>query len=781
MKEPKKLKYKKRAYTKSIKNNENVKDTEHQNSDKNTNVNFFQKYKEQISLFVLFSLFIGIASRGLGQFFTTDETAWYYNWVREYWAAYSSGNLLGTNLTTYPGSLHSFLCGITNFFLDQKDFLTYDKVEVYLFWWRFPILLFNAISLIGIFYLLKKFFSPIQSFVAVFLMAFSPYIIGMSRIVNPDSLLWSTSLISILSYIIFIREQKNKYLIISGIFMGMALASKYNAILLFVFMPITIIFEFLFDKISKEQLKLTVFKTLVIWIIAIAIFSFFLPAVIVKPSIYYGRVFQYFITSPVFISIIIFVVIDTYLLNSKILYFVKEKIFATKVLIKTLPILFIVFILIGLIIRAFNIELDSWDTPNEQWKIPITKAFYLNIWEYFISQQIAIVVGFVVFALISLLPKSKKLDFSIPLLMLAFIYIFIMGAVVKGVRGSGHRYGIMLYPFAIMIAVWSFSFFKKKHIIFALIALLSVIELSFVFPKYYIFYQNRRYFTTGQKINSWAIGGYDLAQEFNKSSEAEITKVYADRYSFKHFSKGYTENITTDTRASKIKEFDYLCLSKSGISQVPMSPPLKYYYEMPQDSFEYFVGDKDNYWMGLIKVDKNKKELKIENTFDPEFYIDQSQSFTISLWESHDTKNSGELIYIDKNYKNGIEFRIKNNTLHIKYGENETFKSKKLDKNKYNNIVIQHINKGETQKLILWINAKKIIDKKIKKTKSKKSKFFIATDFKGFSNDVRIYLSELTEDQVKVIYNNGEMIQDLELESQGEVFKPIQHFTHKKE
>jgi len=778
MEESKKIKYKKRAYTKTIKNNDEVKN---KNSDKNENLitDFFIKYKEPISLFLLFSLFIGIGSYGLGQFFTTDETAWYYNWVSEYWTAYLSGDFLGTNLTTYPGSLHSFLCGITNLFIDQKKFLTYDKVEIYLFWWRFPILLFNAFSLIGIYYLLKKFFSPIQSFLAVFLMAFSPYIIGMSRIVNPDSLLWSTSFISILSYIIFVREQKVKHLIISGVFMGMALASKYNAVLLFIFMPIALIFEFLFDKISKVKLKIVVFKTLIIWLIAILIFSIFLPAVIINPKIYYGRIFQYFITNPVFISTIILIMVDTYLLKNKILFFFRDKLVLSKYLIKILPLLFLILILTSLIIRVFDLKLESWSIPTEQWKIPITKALYLNIWEYFISQQIAIVVGFVVFAIISFLPKSKKLDFSIPILLLAFIFIFIFGSVLKGVRGSGHRYGIMLYPFAIIITVWAFSFFKKKHIIFVLIALLSMIELSFVFPKYYIFYQNRRYFTTGQKINSWAIGGYDLAQEFNKNFDAEITKVYADRYSFKHFSKGYTENIISNTTASKIKEFDYLCLSKSGRSQVPMSPPLKYYYKMPQDSFEYFVGDKENYWMGLIKVDKNKKELKIENAFDPEVYIDPSKSFTIAFWEKHVDENPGNIIYIGKNYKDGIEIKIEGGKLIVKYGENEIFESDTLPENKFNSIIIQHIYEKHKQKFVAWVNNKKIISETIKNTKIEETKFFIAIDFKGFTNDMRIYGNELSENQIKVIYNNGEIIQELELESDGEVFKPIQHFTHK--
>ncbi len=781
MEQEKKIKYKKRAYKKTPKNNQETEKSEHKKTTnkEGQNSDFLRIHKEKIALLVLFLLFIAIGSSGLGKFFTTDETAWYYNWVQQYWNAYSSGDFLGTNLTTYPGSLHSFLCGFVNLFLDQNEYLTYDKVETYLFWWRFPILLFNAISLIGIYYLLKKFFSQTQSFVAVFLMAFSPYLIGMSRIVNPDSLLWSTSLISILSYIIFVREQKNKYMIIAGIFMGMALASKMNAILLFIFFPITLILEFIFSKIDKEELKIVIFKTLIIWLIAMFVFSVFLPAVFVNPRIYYNRVFRFFITNPIFISIILFILADTYLLKNKVLFFIKERIVIKIYIIRILPVLFLTLIIASLIVKFTNFQLESWNSPNEQWKIPFTKALYLNFFEYFNSQQIAIIVGFIMFAIVSFLSKRKELDFSIPIIMLTFIFIFILGSIQKGVQGSGHRYGIMMYPFAIIITVWAFSFFKKRHVIFGLIALFAVVELSFLFPKYYIFYQNRRYFSTGQKINAWAIGGYDLAQEFNKLPNANNLKVYADRYSFKHFSKGYTENIISDTKASKINEFDYLCLSKSGRSQVPMSPPLNYYYEMPQDSFEYFVGNKDYFWMGLIKVDKNKKELKIPDTFDPEFYLKQSQSFTIAFWEKHIDENPGNIIYLGENYNDGIEYKIENNKMIIKYGENEVFESDTLPVNKFNSIIIQHINKKDQQIFIAWINGEEVISEIIGNKKTLETKFFIATNFNGLTNDVRIYGSKLSEDQIKVIYNNGEMTQEQELVSGGENFKPLQHFTHR--
>ncbi len=740
---------------------------------------FINSNKNEFILLTLFGIiFLTVGGTGLGEFFTSDETNWYYKWVQQYWDAYLSGNFEKTNFADYPGALHSFLCGAVNIFLDKKEYMTYDKVETYLFWWRFPILLFNCLSLIAIYYLLKKFFSQIQSFVTVFLIALSPFLLGMSRIVNSDSLLWSTSLISILAYIIFVRENKNKYMLISGIFMGMALASKYNAILLFVYHPIILIFEFLFDKIGKQKFKNIFTKTLLIWIVALAVFSIFLPAVFIEPKLYNTKIFSHFIKNPIFILSIVFIVTDTYLLKNRILIFVKEKINIKKYLIKIIPTLFILLIIFALIINYFDLKPDVWRVPVEQWKVPYGRAMYENLISFFASQQIVVVAGFLLFSIISLLRTKKKLDFTLPLQMLVFIFLFIIGTTLKHSNAAGHRYIIMLYPFALIIAVWTFSFFKKKYIIFALIILLSIIDTATLFPKFYITYRNSGYFTE-IKSYSWSLGGYDLAQELNKLPNAERLKVYADRYSFKHFFKGYTENITNNTKGSKLKEFDYLCLSKAGNSQVPMSPPLEDYYEMPKDSFKYLVGDKNKWWMGLVKVDKNKKEPTRLNSFDPEFYLSQTNTFTIAIWEKHLIDNPGNIMYIGENYNTGIIYKIENGRFKARYGETEIFKSDTLPLNKLNNIAVQHINKDTMQIFKAWINGEKVISETVRNIKTLKTKFFAAIDFKGLTNDVRIYNRELSDEQIKVIYNGGEMTNEQELTYKGEKFNPAQHFTRK--
>ncbi len=733
-------------------------------------------YKEQLALLVLFLLFITIGSIGLGKFFTTDETFWFTKWVEQYATAYLSGNVADTNFSNYPGVFHSFLCGAVNLFMDN-DFLNSKNIETYLFWWRFPILLFNALSLIGVYYLLKKFFSPVQSFTIVFLIAFTPIILGMSRIVNSDSPLWSTTLISILSFIVFVREQKNKYLIISGVFMGMALASKYNAILLFIYQPVILGLEFIFNKIKQKDYKKILLKTLLVWLVALLIFSFFLPAVFVEPKLFRARIFGIFIKNPIFLATIALLSIDTFILKNKIFTFLKDKIKLNKYFVIILPSLFLVILIVTLIIQYFGLQPESWSAPTVQWEVPFFKAVYSNFSSYISSQQIFVLAGFLTFAVVSLLPKSKKLDFSIPIIMLVMTFLFILGTVLQAVDAAGHRYIIMLYPYSIILSVWAFSFFKKKYIIFIIIAIISLVDIAILYPKFYIFYNNKTTYTT-QKPYSWAIGGYDLAQELNKLPNAKDITVYADRFSINHFFDGYTETIF-ETQISKINEFDYLCLSKAGRSQVNMSPALEDYYTMPKDSFEYYLGSEKHGWIGLIKVDKNKKDIEIKNTFDPELYLNLSKSFTIAFWETHDSLSPGKVIYIGQNYLDGIECNISNNTLEIKYSEDEIYFTDVLNTNKPNSIVLQHYTKYKIQNIDVWVNGERVITQEVKTIKQRMTKFFIATDFKGSANDMRVYKQKLSAGQIEAIYNNGEMTLEQNLLYNNKEFIPTQHFTHK--
>ncbi len=565
---------------------------------------------EIISLSILLILFLFIGSLNLGKFFTIDEMMWFTR-VEQYWTAYLSGNFINTDTSSYPGTFHSFISGFVDLFLDKQDYLSYDKIHIYFFWWRFPILLFNTFSLLFIYLLLNKFFKKLDSFIIIFLIAFTPVIFGMSRIVNSDSLLWNTALITILSYIIYLRQQKIKYLIISGVFFGLSLSCKYNAIIIFVFQLVVFVLEYLYEKIEKEQLKKLFLHTILIWIISIVIFSIFLPAVFVNVNLLNSRIFHVLLNSPVFPLFFTFIIIDTFIFKNKILNFIKDKIKFANLYTKILPVIFIslLFISIAVVytILLLNLEHNWTGNHDRLWQIPFFEATYLNLFSFLKSIQIHLLIGLGLFVFFTSFQKNDKKHFSISIYMMTFILLFILGASLQGVKLQA-RYIIMLFPYVVIIAVTAFSKLKKKKLvlfIFIFLSIASVVDIALLYPKFYPYYKNTNYFNNVRQY-AWATGGYELAQLMNQKENAEDIKVLSDGNSFNFFFKGTTRSIIyrEEITDSLIQNYDYLCLGNNRLWTFKKESAIIKYYKMPKDSFDYFLGDENGSWRAVIKIQK---------------------------------------------------------------------------------------------------------------------------------------------------------------------------------
>ena len=165
-------------------------------------------YSVGVSLIVL--VFFMFATHNLGKFFTSDEIQFLQELIPNYFNAWKSGHLEKTMVFDKPAVLTILLAGISNLFININHYSPANFDE-YLFWWRFPAILFNAICLVFIYNLTKKLTSVTLAFLLIGMLAFTPVIIGMGQIVNADSVIWSTSFISILSYLLLIKTGEKKY------------------------------------------------------------------------------------------------------------------------------------------------------------------------------------------------------------------------------------------------------------------------------------------------------------------------------------------------------------------------------------------------------------------------------------------------------------------------------------------------------------------------------------------------------------------------------------------
>ncbi len=163
-------------------------------------------YKEGLlhsTLLILVLLgFLFFGTYHLGQFMSVDEPKWVNVRVPQLYDSITNGTLESTYINDKPGILPAFLSGFVNFFLDYNSYKSNPlSYEWYLTYWRLPIILFNLLLLIPIYFLTKKLTNKNVAILTTIFIGLNPIIIGISQIVNLDATLWSTVFISFLAFV----------------------------------------------------------------------------------------------------------------------------------------------------------------------------------------------------------------------------------------------------------------------------------------------------------------------------------------------------------------------------------------------------------------------------------------------------------------------------------------------------------------------------------------------------------------------------------------------------
>jgi hypothetical protein len=228
-------------------------------------------------------IFLAFGVNHLGQFITVDEEKWLYVRIPQLYRAIVEGNWEGTLINDKPGLLPSFLAGIINFFANQK---TYNSLEIenYLFWWRFPVLAFNCLMLALIYWYISRLLNKTSALISTAIIGTSPVIIGISQIVNPDSTLWSTSTVTILIFLTYLKSGKKRYVFYCSGFFGLALISKFNATYFYPAFYMLLYLSYIIGVVDKEQLKERCFGYFAIVFLSTAVYFLLFPATWAKPG-----------------------------------------------------------------------------------------------------------------------------------------------------------------------------------------------------------------------------------------------------------------------------------------------------------------------------------------------------------------------------------------------------------------------------------------------------------------------------------------------------------------
>ncbi len=612
-----------------------------------------------------FFLFFGFYH--LTQFETSDEHLWRDKRIPAYWEGIKNGFQKGDWSKTYindkPGVSLALVSGVGVPFLREPDLKDWSKKEkesagrykIYdttitehnNFVLRVPLLLFLGLVIFPLLtYLVFKVTKSREvASLFVVLLGLNPIIIGIGRILNPDTILWGVTMAAFLSFVLFLKGEKG-YGWRTGVLTGLALVSKYTGNLLFLFYLIFGLLYFLY----KQDLKVNEYWRRFLggyWkIVAISwsIFAVLVPAVLqtpyffsyLKPKFFARGTYFSPAIKPVIIPLIFFFVIlagDTFYANSFLLKRIKKifqqrGVFYLSRLLSLALLLLFGFVLVNAWSGARFFPLDDLkEIIGSTRKLHfdfLTGGFSLFVYFKKLSLQAVnfifalpefIVITVMLLWVLVLKDVKKILWLDLVTFISLLPFIFFIGGL-KAKVFVNVRYAIILFPFFILLTslalVNFWQYFKvrerlgRKALWIGGLAVVIMIGWQIggilnIRP-YYFNYQNiflpKEYVLT----DSWGYGMFEAAMKLNSLPGAEDLVVWSDRGAFCHYFVGHcVKNRRMDR--SKIVP-DFFVVTRRNVAR-------KRFFDWRNDSGKFAKHLPEYYYQGDV-FEKPWWELDID-------------------------------------------------------------------------------------------------------------------------------------------------------------------------
>lgn len=514
-----------------------------------------------------------------------DEPLWTFDRIPEFWKNVGERDWYGSRVSDKPGLTVAVISGFGLLKIDDPE--SYDKKDTEIekmrelnFAFRFPILIFVVFSIPVIYSFLERLIDKKTAILSVIFVGLSPILVGVSRLINPDAILWIFTTLSLLSFLLFLEKKKDSGVIWAGIFLGFALLTKYVSNFLFIFFLGLIFLKHILSKKAQGNTEKFFKKNLFSYVVLIfvSLLTFFLayPGTWIKPyrvilGTAYSEAFEPIF--PIFMIILLASLVDTFLLKN---FFLKNILgFVSKY--RKLLIWFVSGFFLSAIVATFynsytgNSLFDFTSilsSPKSSFRDTTPLRFMLTNFYPLIFGISPVALLLIICSVIKSFIKTEeeKLRFRIYFYIIIFIILYYLGSLFSHVS-SIVRYQIMLYPLALILSGISLShllsrFKNKKYYIetasIALIVFLGYVLLSI--KPFYISY------TSGllpQKYHidykDMGVGSYEAADYLNSLSNAKEMSIWADKGGVCEFFVG-----KCNSRYDDIFEegnFDYYVLS----------------------------------------------------------------------------------------------------------------------------------------------------------------------------------------------------------------------------
>lgn len=422
-------------------------------------------------------------------YITADEHFWLPNFsderIQTYWKSLAEGNWEDTRINDKPGVSTAIVSGIAlplvqnildkQIIFDDGVIKRFDPeiTQQIIFWFRLPLLLFNGLFIFYFFWVLKKITH--DEWVALWasiLILLSPITMGISQIVNPDTLFWSLGSATILTFFAYLQKRERHFIWIAVLLFGGTLLSKYVGVIFFPFflamIAIDYIFHFSLYKNNQSLLSKTVREDILAYAITLLggtfFFALLMPAAIADPKVLYESTIGFPGMLPVFIAAslsLLFLLFDALVLSSLITWKILSFIAPQRKWLER--------ILYGILFLAASFTLFNWMSRNSLFdlsNIPFdakTKETFTIENPYparFIAEWVPLVFALTPITLFLLIfswaqaffgsLRRRSFVFSISL----FILVFYAAVIEQGLLVTV-RYSIILFPLALILGTLS--------------------------------------------------------------------------------------------------------------------------------------------------------------------------------------------------------------------------------------------------------------------------------------------------------------------------------------
>jgi len=601
-------------------------------------------------LLVLFSttLFFSFAFHRLTEYAAVDEPLWFDGRINKYWKNIEERDWRGTNISDKPGITVAIASGPGLWFKSTKDYKTMHEggevislkndVESFYLAYRLPLLIVITLILPLFYFFLERLLGRRDALMSYVLIATSPILIGMSKIINPDSLLWLLAPLSLLSYLVFLKRRSFRYLIFSGIFLGLTLLTKYVGNILFVFFLGLIFLEYLYQPKNSviafaDYLKRSLKHLALLSFAALTTFYILFPAVWVKPyKILTGTVFSQAFekVAPLFLVLISLILMDQWLNRSRFtttfLGFLHERTRQGIALIIGGGFFLALAITVfntwsGMSLYQFTELLASPKTIAG--KSDLLGAFLTNFYPFIFGVTPLIFVSLFLapfFFLKRRFVESTALRTSLYLII--FILLYYIGTTVNNVAAIV-RYQIMLFPLAAIIAGITLGqvvrFLRARYqlhipspVLAASIAtfLGTLTLISTPFPlSYASSFLPASYHTD---VKDMGAGSYEAAQYLNSLPDAKNMMIWTDKDGVCKFFVG---NCSRGRNYSMLRErgLDYIVVSAGRESRTtkmmggdianekPGIIRFDQYYQKSNPAHEIHINERPTHFVKIFK------------------------------------------------------------------------------------------------------------------------------------------------------------------------------------